>query len=64
MKHVQEASNLKLWCDGLKLDTGVTGAAVAWKTNRNSKEWQELKISLGQNIGDIWYRNVGHLRSF
>lgn len=41
--------DLKLWCDGSKLDTGGTGAAVVWKTNCNSEEWQEIKISLGQN---------------
>ena len=29
--------------------TEGTGAAVVWKKNRLSKEWQELKISLGQN---------------
>ena len=45
----QGRPDLEYWCDGSKLDTGGTGAPVVWKTNRNSEEWQELKISLGQN---------------
>ena len=41
--------DLELWCDGSKLDTGGTGAAVVWKTNCNGEEWQIVKVSLGQN---------------
>lgn len=32
-----------------ELGKAGTGAAVVWKKNRNSEEWQEPKTSLGQN---------------
>lgn len=41
--------DLKLWCDGSKLDTASTGAAVVWKSNCKSQEWQTVKVSLGHN---------------
>lgn len=41
--------DLELWCDGSKLDTGGTGAAVVWKSNCRGEEWQTIKVSLGQN---------------
>ena len=34
---------------GLKLDTGGTGATVVWKSNCSGKEWQTIKVSIGQN---------------
>lgn len=40
---------LELWCDGSKLDTGGTGAAVVWKSNCDGGEWQTIKVSLGRN---------------
>ncbi len=40
-------SDLKLWCDKSKLEKGGTRAAVVWKSDWNSKEWQMVKISLG-----------------
>ena len=39
---------LKLWCDGSKLDKG-TGAAVVWKKEGASEEWQEKNVGLGLN---------------
>ena len=41
-------ADLKLWCDGSKLDKGGTGAAVVWKSHVSQK-WQEQKLSLGLN---------------
>lgn len=40
--------DIKLWCDGSKLDTGDTGAAVVWKYYRQ-EEWHIFKVSLGWN---------------
>ena len=42
-------ANLKLWCDGSKLDDGGAGAAVVWKKDSAQKEWQEQKVGLGVN---------------
>ncbi len=42
-------SDLELWCDGSKLEKGGTEAVVVWKSDWNSKEWQTVKVSLGQN---------------
>lgn len=42
-------ANLKLWCDGSKLDNGGTGAAVVWEKDNAQKEWQEQKVGLGLN---------------
>ncbi len=41
-------ADLKLWCDGSKLDKGGTGAAIVWKSHVSQK-WQEQKLSLGLN---------------
>ena len=38
-----------LWCDGSKLDSRGTGAAVVWKNEGTEKEWQEQKVGLGLN---------------
>ena len=48
MKRMQEHL---IWNFGVTdlSSTGRTGAAVVWKKNRNSEEWQELNTSLGQN---------------
>lgn len=42
-------SDLELWYDGSKLERGGTGAAVVWKSDWNSEDWQTVKVSLGQN---------------
>ena len=51
-------SDLELWCNRSKLEKGGTEAAVVWKSNWNSKEWQTVKISLEQNKeifdAEIW----------
>lgn len=41
-------ANLKMWCDGSKLDKGGTGAAIVWKSPISQKS-QEQKLSLGSN---------------
>ena len=52
-KAIQEGtirgSDLKLWCDESKLEKRGIRAAVVWKSDWNSKEWQMVKVSLGQN---------------
>ena len=42
-------ANLKLWCDGSKLDNRGTGAAVVWGKDNAQKEWQEQKVCMGLN---------------
>lgn len=41
--------NLKLWCDGFKLDNRDTGATVVWEKDDAKKERQEQKVGLGIN---------------
>lgn len=42
-------SNLRLWCNGSKLENRDTGAAVVWEKDGKKKEWQEQKVDLSLN---------------
>ena len=44
----EERTDLTLWCDGSKLNHGGAGAAVVWKNEELSREWQEKKAGLGK----------------
>lgn len=44
----EDLSDLTLWSDGSKLDSGGAGAAVVWR-NCLSQAWNTRKISLGKN---------------
>ena len=53
----KDVSDLALWSDGSKLESGEAGAAVVWK-NSTSHRWDVGKISLGKNKeildGQLW----------
>ena len=44
----KDVSDLALWSDGSKLESGGAGAAVVWK-NSTSYRWDVRKVSLGKN---------------
>lgn len=44
----KDVSDLALWSDGSKLESGGAGAAVIWK-NSTSHRWNVRKVSLGKN---------------
>lgn len=48
----KDVSDLALWSDGSKLESGGAGAAVVWK-NSTSHRWAVRKVSLGENM-EIW----------
>lgn len=44
----KDVSDLALWSDGAKAESGGAGAAVVWK-GFHSNRWNTRKISLGEN---------------
>ena len=44
----RDNSDLALWSDGSKLESGKVGAAVVWK-NTSADSWRSCKLALGKN---------------
>lgn len=51
--------NLKLWCDGFKMENKGTRATVVWETDGSIKEWQDRKVVLGLNKKILYVEKWG-----